>query len=88
MANVVVAPKKGERWKVYVDFIDRNKVVMPFELKNIGATYQRLVNKKFIDLIKDTMEVYIDVMLVKNLNATDHIGQSKKKPSKFCDNTI
>ena len=41
--------------------------VMPFGLKNAGATYQRLVNKMFVDYLGDTMEVYIDDMLVKSL---------------------
>ncbi|KAI5348242.1 hypothetical protein L3X38_001129 [Prunus dulcis] len=39
--------------------------VMPFGLKNVGATYQRLVNKIFKEQIGKTMEVYEDDMLVK-----------------------
>ncbi|KAL2455888.1 Reverse transcriptase domain-containing protein [Abeliophyllum distichum] len=39
--------------------------VMPFGLKNAGATYQRLVNKMFADQLGSTMEVYVDDMLVK-----------------------
>lgn len=46
---------------------------MPFGLKNAGATYQRLVNKIFKPLIGRTMEVYIDDMLVKSLNRSDHV---------------
>ena len=42
--------------------------VMPFGLKNVGTTYQRLVNKVFVDKIGHTMEVYIDDMLVKSPN--------------------
>ena len=42
--------------------------VTPFGLKNAGATYQRLVNKMFADYLGDTMEVYIDDMLVKSLH--------------------
>ena len=34
--------------------------VMPFGLKNAGATYQRLVNMMFQKQIGTTMEVYID----------------------------
>ena len=43
--------------------------VMPFELKNVGATYQRLVNKMFQKQIGASMEVYIDDMLVKSVKA-------------------
>ncbi|KAI5317940.1 hypothetical protein L3X38_037647 [Prunus dulcis] len=38
--------------------------VMPFGLKNVGSTYQRLVNKMFKSQIGKTMEVYIDDMVV------------------------
>ena len=51
---------------------------MLFSLKNVGATYQRLVNAMFKDLIGKTMEVYVDDMLVKlrvAANHMDHLGQ-------------
>ncbi|XP_056864097.1 uncharacterized protein LOC130494630 [Raphanus sativus] len=47
--------------------------VMPFGLKNAGATYQRLVNRMFADQLGKTMEVYIDDMLVKSLRSNDHV---------------
>ena len=47
--------------------------VMPFGLKNAGATYQRLVNKMFQKQIRASMEVYIDVMLVKSVKVELHI---------------
>ena len=47
--------------------------VMPFGLKNAGATYQRLVNRMFQKQIGATMEVYIDDMLVKSTVAGLHI---------------
>ena len=47
--------------------------VMPFGLKNVGATYQRLVNKMFQKQIGALMEVYIDDMLVKSVKAKLHI---------------
>ena len=43
--------------------------VIPFGLKNAMATFQRMVNKVFKDLIRSTMEVYVDDMLVKMYNA-------------------
>uniref|UniRef100_A0A2N9F8L8 Uncharacterized protein n=1 Tax=Fagus sylvatica TaxID=28930 RepID=A0A2N9F8L8_FAGSY len=39
--------------------------VMPFGLKNAGATYQRMVTKMFKDQIGRTMEIYIDDMVGK-----------------------
>ena len=47
--------------------------VMPFGLKNVRATYQRLVNGMFKDLIVKSMEVYVDDMLVKSKMTGDHI---------------
>ncbi|KAL2474575.1 RNase H domain-containing protein [Abeliophyllum distichum] len=51
--------------------------MMPFGLKNVGATYQRLVNRMFAGMIVDNMEVYVDDMLVKSVNAEDHIKHLK-----------
>ena len=48
--------------------------VMPFGLKNAGATYQRLVNGMFQKQIGTTIEVYIDDMLVKSTTAELHIA--------------
>jgi hypothetical protein len=48
-------------------------IAMPFGLKNAGATYQRLVNMMFKDQLGDTMEVYIDDMVVKSKKAEDHL---------------
>ena len=46
---------------------------MPFDLKNAGATYQRLVNKIFAEFLGISKEVYIDDMLVKSAVAQDHV---------------
>ena len=48
--------------------------VMPFGLKNVGATYQRLVNTMLQRQIGASMEVYIDDMLVKSTTAELHIA--------------
>ncbi|KAJ8650579.1 hypothetical protein MRB53_003602 [Persea americana] len=39
---------------------------MPFGLKNVGATYQRLVMKRFQHEIGKTVEAYIDDMVIKS----------------------
>ena len=41
-------------------------VTMPFGLKNGGATYQRCMIKCFGDLIGQTIETYIDDIVVKS----------------------
>ena len=46
--------------------------VMPFGLKNAGATYQRLVNHMFRSQIRRNVEVYMDDMLVKSVKETQH----------------
>ena len=48
--------------------------VMPFGLKNAGATYQRLLNRMFQKQIEASMEVYIDDMLVNSTTAELHIA--------------
>ena len=53
-------------------------IVIPFSLKNVSATYQRLVNKMFKEHIRRTMEVYVDDMLVKSLKAEQYIENLKE----------
>ena len=45
---------------------------MPFGLKNAGATYQRLVNMIFKEMIRKFVEVYMDDMIIKSLKVEDH----------------
>ena len=46
---------------------------MPFGLKNVGATYQKLVNHMFRPQIGRNVEVYVDDMLVKSVKETKHL---------------
>ena len=52
--------------------------VMPFGLKNAGATYQRLVNKMFGQQIGRNIEVYMDDMLVKSKEELTHLDNLKE----------
>ena len=52
--------------------------VMPFGLKNVGATYQRLVNQMFKKQIGRNVEVYVDDMLVKSKEEEDHLDDLKE----------
>ena len=46
---------------------------MPFDLKNVGATYQRLVNHMFSPQIGRNVEVYVDDMLMKSWDEDKHL---------------
>ena len=48
--------------------------VMSFELKNAGATFQRMVTKVFKPQTSRNMEVYVDNMIVKSKIAEDHLS--------------
>ena len=52
--------------------------VMPFRLKNAGATYQRLMNKMFAQQIGRNVQVYVDDMLVKSLREEDHLDELRE----------
>ncbi|XP_019161771.1 PREDICTED: uncharacterized protein LOC109158277 [Ipomoea nil] len=48
--------------------------VMPFGLKNAGATYTRMVAWLFQDLLGKSMATYVDDMLVKSRDESGHAG--------------
>jgi hypothetical protein len=67
--------------QIYMEEADQEKIafitdrglycykMMPFGLKNAGATYQRLVNQMFQSQIGRNIEVYVDDLLVKSVRA-------------------
>ena len=52
--------------------------VMPFGLKNAGATYQRLVKHMFRPQIGRNVEVYVDDMPVKSQDEKIHLDDLQK----------
>uniref|UniRef100_A0A2N9GR51 Uncharacterized protein n=1 Tax=Fagus sylvatica TaxID=28930 RepID=A0A2N9GR51_FAGSY len=52
--------------------------VMPFGLKNAGATYQRLMNRMFHDQIGRNVEVYVNDMLVKSKEEDVHLDDLRE----------
>ena len=46
---------------------------MPVRLKKARATFQRMVNKVFKELIRYTVKVYVDEVLVKSHRSTNHV---------------
>ena len=52
--------------------------VMPFGLKNAGATYQRAMTALFHDMMNKELEVYVDDMIVKSRTIEGHFEDLKK----------
>ena len=48
--------------------------VMPFGLKNVGSTYQRMVTRMFESQIGRNMEAYIDDMVIKSRQVEEHLA--------------
>ena len=51
--------------------------VMPFGLKNAGATYQRAMIAMFHDFIHKIVEVYVDDILIKSKSKEGHVQDLK-----------
>jgi len=46
---------------------------MSLDLKNVGATYQRLIDKIFKEQIDRNMEIYVSDMVVKYNSMKNHV---------------
>ena len=57
--------------------------VIPSRLKNVGATYQRLVNRMFSKQIERNIEVYVDNMLVKRKEESAHLDDLEETFTTF-----
>ena len=73
--QIALALKDQEKTSFIMPEGNYHYTMMPFALKNTGATYQRMVTRMFKDLIRKTVEVYIDDMVV----------NSKKNGRHACD---
>ena len=66
--------------------------VMPFDLKNVGSTYQKMMTKMFEPQLGRSIEVYIDDMVVKSKMVSEHVGDLRNifeilRIHKLCINT-
>ncbi|PKI67527.1 hypothetical protein CRG98_012111 [Punica granatum] len=51
--------------------------VMPFDLENTGATYQRAMVTLFHDMMRKQTDVYVDDMIAKSKKGEDHLVNLK-----------
>ncbi|KAL0401701.1 UNVERIFIED_CONTAM: Transposon Ty3-G Gag-Pol polyprotein [Sesamum latifolium] len=52
--------------------------VMPFGLNNAGATYQRVMQRIFDDMLHKSIEFYVDDLVVKSKKREDHLYDLRK----------
>ena len=64
--QIALAPEDREKTAFISLDTNYHYTVMPFELKNVEATYQRMMTRMFRDKIGCTIKVYIDDMVVKS----------------------
>ena len=66
--------------------------VMPFGLKNVGSTYQRMMTRMFEPQLGKSIEIYVDDMVVKSKAVSKHLGDlgstfNVLRKHKLCLNT-
>ena len=73
-----MAPKDMEKTCLITPWETYCYKVMPFGLKNVGATYQCAATTLLHDLIHKEVEVYVDDMKVKSKDHEGHIPALRK----------
>ncbi|XP_072066845.1 uncharacterized protein [Arachis hypogaea] len=71
--QILMHPSDQSKTAFITDFGNYCYKVMPFGLKNVGATYQRLMDKVFAKQISRNIEVYVDDMVAKTQIGNNHI---------------
>ncbi|GKV13488.1 hypothetical protein SLEP1_g24490 [Rubroshorea leprosula] len=72
--KVPMAPEDEKKTSFYASDEIYCYVMMPFGLKNVGATYQKMVTIVFYAQIGKNLEVYVDDIMVKSLKVEDHLA--------------
>ncbi|GKV48760.1 hypothetical protein SLEP1_g55555 [Rubroshorea leprosula] len=72
--QVPMAPEDEEKTSFYAGDEIYCYVMMPFGLKNAGATYQKMVTIVFRAQICKNLEVYVDDIVVKSLKAENYLA--------------
>ena len=71
--QIKIALEDMEKTSFIIPWVTYCYKVMPFGLKNAGATYQWVATTLLHDLIQKEMEVYVDDMIVKSKDHKGHI---------------
>uniref|UniRef100_A0A2N9FP82 Uncharacterized protein n=1 Tax=Fagus sylvatica TaxID=28930 RepID=A0A2N9FP82_FAGSY len=76
--QIFMSPKDAEKTAFRTPIGNFYYTVMPFGLKNAGATYQRTMTAMFHDMMHREIEDYVDDIVVKSKTRKDHFGILKK----------
>ena len=71
--QIMMAPEDMKKISFITEWGTYYYRVMPFGLKNAGATYQRAATTMFHDMMHRDVKVYVDDMIVKSRDRTDHL---------------
>ena len=71
--QIPLAPEDQEKTALVTPTGNYHYKMMPFGLKNAGSTYQRMMTKMFEPQLGKNIEVYIDDMVVKSKEVSDHV---------------
>ena len=72
--QILMAPVDMEKTSFITEWGTYCYRVMPFRLKNAGATYQRVATTLFHDMMHIDVKVYVDDMIVKSRDRLDHLA--------------
>ena len=72
--QILMAPKDMKKTSFIIEWGTYCYRVMPFGLKNAGATYQRAATTLFHGMMHRDVEVYVDDMIVKSRDRSDHLA--------------
>ena len=73
-----MAPKDAEKTAFRTPIGNFYYTVMPFGLKNAGATYQRTMTAIFHDMLHWELEDYVDDIVVKSKKREEHVQVLRK----------
>ncbi|KAJ9678147.1 hypothetical protein PVL29_022899 [Vitis rotundifolia] len=73
-SQILMAPEDMEKTSFITEWGTYCYRVMSFGLKNAGATYQRAATTLFHDMMHRDVEVYVDDMIVKSRDRSDHLA--------------
>jgi len=76
--QIQMHPVDRKKTAFMTDFDNFYYEVMPFELKNARAIYQRLMDHLFHNMIGRNVEVYVDDIVVKSDSCKQHVADLKE----------